>query len=83
MNSEAPLRGPRETSGRRHKDRSSRRGTRGLIDRLELLPRLSALLDEIELLDADVDVPRTLAEGLYDDVAEAYADEVRAERRQR
>jgi hypothetical protein len=35
---------------------------------LDLVPRLQAIVDELDLLDADVDVPRTLAAGLLEDL---------------
>lgn len=38
-------------------------------DRLDLVPRLQVIVDELRLLDADdVDVPLTLAEGLLEDI---------------
>ena len=40
-------------------------------DDLELVPRLQAILDEIDVLDADVDVVRTLTLGLLEDVEAA------------
>jgi hypothetical protein len=36
--------------------------------RLEFVARLQAMVDELELLDADVDVPHTIAEGLLEDL---------------
>ncbi len=39
----------------------------GLI-RLEIPERLRAILDELDRLDADVDVPRTIAEGCLEEI---------------
>lgn len=38
--------------------------------RLEIRERLAAIVDELDRLDADVDVPRTLAEGLLEELDE-------------
>lgn len=38
---------------------------------LDLVARLQAIVDELEILDADVDVPVTLARGLLEDVEAA------------
>jgi hypothetical protein len=35
---------------------------------LDLRERLAAIVDELDVVDADVDVPRTIAEGLLEDV---------------
>ena len=43
------------------------------VDRLELLERPAAIVDELDVLDADTDVPRTLALGLLEDVERELA----------
>jgi hypothetical protein len=66
-----------KTSGRRLDERSNPGRTaltaRELVDRLEIRERLSAVLSELDLLDADVDVPRTIAEGLLEEIVAAVA----------
>lgn len=42
--------------------------------RLELRERLAAIVDELDRLDADVDVPRTLAEGLLEELDELLGE---------
>jgi hypothetical protein len=39
-----------------------------LIEQIEVIERLRAVIDELELLDADIDVPHTLALGLLEDI---------------
>lgn len=46
---------------------------RDLVERLELRERLAAILAEIDVLEADTDVPRTLALGLLEDVERELA----------
>jgi hypothetical protein len=48
---------------------------RELAARLDLRERLQVLLAELDVLDADVDVPRTLAEALLEDVEALIAEE--------
>jgi hypothetical protein len=48
----------------------------GWAARLDLVPRLQAIVDELDLLDADVDVPRTIAAALLEDVELAVREEV-------
>ena len=48
-------------------------GVQAFVDRLELLERLAAIVDELDVLDADTDVPRTLALGLLEDVEREFA----------
>ena len=45
--------------------------------RLDLRARLAAIVDELDRLDADVDVPRTIAEGCLEDVDLLLAEEAR------
>jgi hypothetical protein len=45
-----------------------------LAERLELVPRLQAIADELRLLD-DADVPATLTEGLLEELEQVLADE--------
>lgn len=42
---------------------------------LEIRERLQATIDELDRAAADVDVPRTLAAGLLEDIESALADE--------
>jgi hypothetical protein len=47
----------------------------GLADSLvDLRDRFVAIVDELDLLDADVDVPRTIAEGGLEDSDQLLAD---------
>jgi hypothetical protein len=41
---------------------------RQFLRALELRERLAAVADELDLLDADTDVPKTIASGLLEDV---------------
>jgi hypothetical protein len=52
-----------------------------LAEQIELRERLAAIVDELELLDADTDVPRTIAAGLLEDLDRLLA--VPADRRDR
>ena len=58
--------GSAATPGRRRPERNTQLGQ--LVRALALRERLAAIVDELHLVDADVDVPRTLAEGLLEDV---------------
>ena len=49
---------------------------RDLVERLEVRERLQAVIHELDRLDADADVPRTLAEGLFEDINAVLADRV-------
>lgn len=59
-------------------------GLHALASRLELRERLAAIVDELDLLDADdADVPRTIALGLLEDVEHAVAADDRPSERRR
>jgi hypothetical protein len=45
------------------------------VGRLELRERLQAIVDELDRLDADVDVPRTIAEGCLEELDLLLAEE--------
>ncbi len=80
MNKQSPHKaGPARTPGQRPPEASTPNGLQALRElaaRLELVPRLQAIADELGLLDADeTDVPRVLCEGLLEDVARTLADE--------
>jgi hypothetical protein len=69
-----------ETPGGRHSKRTASPGSltaRDLVDRLDLRARLAAIVDELDRLDADVDVPRCIAEGCLEDVDLLLAEEAR------
>lgn len=69
MTTKRPAEARREESPGGLPERSRETGCREAILRLELVPRLQAIVDELRLLDADtVDVPYILALGLLDDV---------------
>jgi hypothetical protein len=64
-----------KTSGRRRIEPSTPEGLQDVFGRLELVARLQAIVYELGLLDADlVDVPRTLGEGLLEDVERELAN---------
>lgn len=78
MNTESADRRSRESSGRRHLESSRSPGllsARELVEKLEMRERLAAIRDELDRLDADVDVPRTLCEGLAEDLDALLAQE--------
>ncbi len=56
-----------------HSKGNTLEGVQAFVDRLELLERLAAIVDELDVLDADTDVPRTLALGLLEDVERELA----------
>lgn len=71
MNDESrPLRRPRQLhhpENTPHVGRSAISGVE-LVERLELRERLQAIIAELDRLDADVDVPRTIAEGALEEL---------------
>jgi hypothetical protein len=77
MNDASPAgRGSRRLPGGRHSQGNSPEGLQAFASRLELVPRLQAIVDELDLLDVEADVPRTIALGLLEDVErEVAADE--------
>jgi hypothetical protein len=83
MNDASPAgRGSRRLPGGRHSQGNSPEGLQAFASRLELVPRLQAIVDELDLLDADTDVPHTLALGLLEDVErELAAESAPADRR--
>lgn len=56
-----------------HSKGNTLEGVQAFVDRLELLERLAAIVDELDVLDADTDVPRTIALGLLEDVERELA----------
>lgn len=56
-----------------HSKGNTLEGVQAFVDRLELLERPAAIVDELDVLDADTDVPRTLALGLLEDVERELA----------
>jgi hypothetical protein len=56
---------------------------RECVERLELPERLGAILDEIDVLDGDTDVVRTLALRLLEDVDRIVHDDDRPSDRRR
>ena len=80
---QAPRRGEaRGGSGREHSKRTQprRQSTAAeLVAALELRERLAAIVDELELLDADeTDVPRVLAQSLLEELDRLLASEAAA-----
>jgi transposase len=63
-----PARNAAATSPTTPKDSAHTGSFAEIVARLELRERLQAICSEIEHLDADVDVPLTLAQGLLEDV---------------
>ncbi len=78
MNKQSPhTAGPARTPGQRPPEASTPDGLqalRELAERLELVPRLQAIADELAVLD-DADVPATLTEGLLEELERALAAE--------
>lgn len=79
MTPKAPEGAHGRRQGRCRGDYSKQDGLQGtvaweLTDKLEIRDRLQAIIDELDRLDADVDVPRTLAEGLLEEIDETLTD---------
>jgi hypothetical protein len=70
MTTKRPAEARREESPGGLPERSAQ-GQTHWATRLELVPRLQAIADELDIVDADLDVPRTLLAGVIEDLEAA------------